>query len=90
MTKGESLTEARENNVLNSLSGKLAGVQISRSGNGEGGSSRIVIRGNNSIAGNNEPLVVVDGVPVNNFNSGTSGIDQWGGSDGGNGFPSIR
>ncbi len=88
--KGESLTEARENNVLNSLSGKLAGVQISRSGNGEGGSSRIVIRGNNSIAGNNEPLVVVDGVPVNNFNSGTSGIDQWGGSDGGNGLSDIN
>ncbi len=88
--KGGSLTEARESNVLNSLSGKLAGVQISRSGNGEGGSSRIIIRGNNSIAGNNEPLVVVDGVPVNNFNSGTSGIDQWGGSDGGNGLSDIN
>lgn len=88
--KGGSLTEARESNVLNSLSGKLAGVQISRSGNGEGGSSRITIRGNNSIAGNNEPLVVVDGVPVNNFNSGTSGIDQWGGSDGGNGLSDIN
>ena len=88
--KGGSLTEARESNVLNSLSGKLAGVQISRSGNGEGGSSRIIIRGNNSIAGNNEPLVGVDGVPVNNFNSGTSGIDQWGGSDGGNGLSDIN
>lgn len=88
--KGESLTEARETNVLNSLSGKLAGVQISRSGNGEGGSSRIVIRGNNSIAGNNEPLVVVDGIPVNNFNGGTAQIDQWGGSDGGNGLSDIN
>lgn len=88
--KGSSLTEARESNVLNSLSGKLAGVQISRSGNGEGGSSRIIIRGNNSIAGNNEPLVVVDGVPVNNFNSGSGSIDQWGGSDGGNGLSDIN
>lgn len=88
--KGESLTEARESNVLNSLSGKLAGVQISRSGNGEGGSSRIIIRGNNSIAGNNEPLVVVDGVPVNNFNNGTVDIDQWGGDDGGNGLSDIN
>lgn len=88
--KGESLTEARESNVINSLSGKMAGVQVSRSGNGAGGSSRIVIRGNNSIAGNNEPLVVVDGVPVNNFNSGASGVDQWGGSDKGNGLSDIN
>ena len=69
--KGESLTEARESNLLNSLSGKMAGVQVTQSGNGGMGSSRIVIRGNKSLGGSNGPLVVVDGVPINNFNGGT-------------------
>ena len=86
--KGDALTEAREGNVVNSLTGKLAGVRISPSGNGATGSSRIVIRGENSIAGNNEPLVVVDGIPMDNFKG--SGIDQWGGSDGGNGLSDIN
>lgn len=88
--KGESITEARESNLINSLSGKMAGVQVSRSGNGDAGSSRIIIRGNNSVAGNNEPLVVVDGVPVNNFNGGSGGVNQWGGSDSGNGLSDIN
>lgn len=87
--KGESLTEVRESNLLNSLSGKMAGVQVTQSGNGGMGSSRIVIRGNNSLGGNNEPLVVVDGVPINNFNGGT-GNNEWGGSDSGNGLSDIN
>ncbi|MGM9737891.1 MAG: carboxypeptidase-like regulatory domain-containing protein [Candidatus Cryptobacteroides sp.] len=49
--KGSSLIEARENNIMNSLSGKIAGLQVSGSGNGSMGSSRIIIRGNNSLAG---------------------------------------
>lgn len=64
---GEELTKAREVNVVNSLKGRVAGVQISSSSN-LGGSSRIVIRGANSITGNNQPLFVVDGVPMNNSN----------------------
>ena len=87
--KGNTLTEARENNVMNSLAGKVAGVQVSGSGNGAMGSSRIVIRGNNSLGGNNEPLVVVDGVPINNFNGG-QGNSEWGGSDTGNGLSDIN
>ncbi|WP_106830811.1 SusC/RagA family TonB-linked outer membrane protein [Parabacteroides pacaensis] len=87
--KGESITEARESNLLNSLSGKMAGVQVSQSGNGGMGSSRIIIRGNNSLGGNNEPLVVVDGVPINNFNGG-QGNSEWGGSDSGNGLSDIN
>lgn len=86
--KGVSLTEARESNLMNSLSGKIAGVQVSGSGNGAMGSSRIIIRGNNSLGGNNEPLVVVDGVPINNFNGGTSN-SEWGGSDSGNGLSDL-
>ena len=60
--KGKDITEARENNIVNSLSGRFAGVQVSGSGSGSMGSSRIIIRGNNTLAGNNEPLIVVDGV----------------------------
>lgn len=51
--KGDALTEARENNMLNSLSGRVAGLQVSTSGSGSMGSSRIIIRGNNSLSGNN-------------------------------------
>lgn len=74
--KGESLTQTRDANVANALSGKVAGLQIKQNGTGVGGSSRIIIRGNNSIGGNNQPLVVVDGVPIDNFSGGTD--DYWG------------
>ena len=87
--KGDMLTEARENNILNSLGGRIAGLQVSGSGSGSAGSSRIIIRGNNSLAGNNEPLVVVDGVPINNSNGGSGG-KQWGGTDTGNGLNDIN
>lgn len=74
--KGESLTKTRDANVANALAGKVAGLQIKQNGTGVGGSSRIIIRGNNSIMGNNQPLVVVDGVPIDNFSGGTD--DYWG------------
>lgn len=61
--KGESLTEARSNNVANSLAGKVAGVRISANG-GPGSGSTIQIRGSASVSGNNQPLIVVDGVPL--------------------------
>jgi TonB-linked SusC/RagA family outer membrane protein len=69
--KGKELTETKETNFLNSLTGKLAGVRITNS-QGDMGSSRIIIRGETSISGNNQPLFVVDGVPVDNsqLNSG--------------------
>lgn len=87
--KGKDITEARENNIINSLSGRFAGVQVSGSGSGSMGSSRITIRGNNSLHGNNEPLIVVDGVPVGNSNGGT-GNGEWGKTDGGNGLNDIN
>jgi TonB-linked SusC/RagA family outer membrane protein len=65
--KGETLVEAREPNLVNTLSGKVAGLQVTRSSNGPAGSSKITLRGNNSLTGDNQPLIVVDGVPVNNF-----------------------
>jgi TonB-linked SusC/RagA family outer membrane protein len=87
--KGEGLTQSRDVNVANALSGKMAGVQIKANGTGVGGSTRIVIRGNNSITGNNQPLIVVDGIPIDNFSSKTD--DYWGNSyvDKGSGLGDI-
>jgi TonB-linked SusC/RagA family outer membrane protein len=70
--KSKDLENTKETNILNSLTGKLAGVRITNS-QGDMGSSRIVIRGETSIAGNNQPLFVVDGVPVDNSQLGTVG-----------------
>lgn len=88
--KGEQLLSSREVNVANSLSGKIAGLQIVRSSNGPGGSSKIVLRGNNSLTGSNQPLIVVDGVPMDNFTGGVS--DQWGnkGPDMGSGIADLN
>lgn len=71
--KSADLAEAKEANLLNALSGKVAGVQITNS-QGDMGSSRIIIRGETSISGNNQPMFVIDGVPVDNTqNLGTGG-----------------
>lgn len=78
--KGDELAMAKEVNIVNSLSGKVAGVQITNSSGAVGSSSRIVIRGNSSF-GNNQPLWVVDGVPVSNA---ATEVSQWGGQDFGN------
>lgn len=77
---GEDLEAAKENNIVNSLSGKISGVQVVSASGAVGASSRIVIRGNNSF-GNNQPLFVVDGVPISNA---STEVDQWGGQDFGN------
>ncbi|ANI90146.1 SusC/RagA family protein [Arachidicoccus ginsenosidimutans] len=86
---GQTLADAKEPNLVNDLSGKVAGLQITRSGNGPGGSSQIVLRGNNSISGLSQPLIVVDGVPYDNF-TGASNNDFWNPSlDMGNGLSDI-
>ena len=69
---GEKLSQSKETNIVNSLQGQIAGVQIQGSQSALGGSSRITIRGANSFLGNNEPLFVVDGVPIDNSNFATS------------------
>ncbi len=63
---GEELALSNAPNVVNALSGKSAGVQISSPNGVDGGTTRIVIRGNNNITGNNQPLIIVDGVPIEN------------------------
>ena len=64
--KGEEFTQARENNVANAFSGKIAGVNVTGMSTGPGGSSRVIIRGNGSLSGNNQPLYVINGMPMNN------------------------
>lgn len=83
----ESLAAVRDPSLATSLSGKVAGVTVSNSSgaSGVGGSSRIIIRGNRSISGGNQPLIVVDGVPYNNgkgvisSSSGTREVDSFDG-----------
>ncbi|MDN5285800.1 MAG: SusC/RagA family TonB-linked outer membrane protein [Mucilaginibacter sp.] len=88
--KGETLSDAKEPNIVNALSGKVAGLQITRSGNGPGGSSKITLRGNNSLTGSNQPLIVVDGIPLDNF-TGASNNDYYNPSlDMGNGLSDIN
>ncbi len=60
----EELSQARELNVVNSLSGKVAGISISPNGSGVGADSRVILRGNRSIFGSSRPLFIVDGVPI--------------------------
>lgn len=88
--KGDAILNSHENNVANALTGKIAGVQITRSSNGPGGSSKIQLRGNNSVTGLNQPLIVVDGVPMDNF-TGSDNNDYWNPSaDMGNGLSDIN
>lgn len=67
--KGEELTKARETNIVNALSGKVSGVRVNSQSGTLGGSARIIIRGASSLNGNNQPLFVVDGVPILNTTS---------------------
>ena len=61
----DGIDEARaQQNLVNSLSGRVAGISIQRSGNGVSGASKVVLRGNRSIAGSSQPLYIVDGVPL--------------------------
>ncbi|WP_163707951.1 SusC/RagA family TonB-linked outer membrane protein [Mangrovibacterium lignilyticum] len=82
---GDELTKAKDQNIVNSLSGKVAGVQVTSASGAIGSSSRITIRGNSSFS-SNEPLFVVDGVPIRNY---ASSVSQWGGVDYGNGASDI-
>lgn len=88
LVKGDEFTMARDPNLGNALSGKVAGVSVAGNSTGVGGSSRVVIRGNASLTGNNMPLYVIDGVPFDNSNQGSAGT--WGGIDMGDGLSDIN
>lgn len=92
---GNELTRAKESNMINSLAGKTSGVQISRSASGLGGSAKVIIRGNRSVTGSNQPLYVIDGVPINsssNNQTATSigGMNDAGNRDGGDGISNLN
>lgn len=70
--KGDEFTQARENNVANALTGKVAGVNATGLSTGPGGSSRVIIRGNGSLGGGNQPLYVINGMPLENSVPGGS------------------
>jgi len=69
--KTDAFSENRSTSVSNLLQGKVAGVQISQSGSGVGGPTRVILRGLNSLSGNNAPLWVVDGLPILDNSNGT-------------------
>jgi TonB-linked SusC/RagA family outer membrane protein len=81
--KGDALTAVKDANFMNSLAGKVAGVQISSGATGAGGATRVVMRGMKSLTKDNNALYVIDGVPM--FNTGSSGgegqFGEMGGSD---------
>jgi TonB-linked SusC/RagA family outer membrane protein len=88
--KGRSVADIREPNLTNALSGQVAGLQVIRSSNGPAGSSKIVLRGMNSLTGSNQPLIVVDGIPIDNF-TGVENNDMWNPQmDMGNGLADIN
>ncbi|MCF0039459.1 SusC/RagA family TonB-linked outer membrane protein [Dyadobacter fanqingshengii] len=88
MINTDNFSKARELNVANSLSGRVAGLDIVRSSSGVGGSSRVVLRGDRSITGNNQALIVVDGVPIDNSNFSPGNAN--GGRDASDGLSSIN
>ncbi len=91
--KADELSRVKQTNPVNSLSGKVAGVNITRSASGAGGSVKVVLRGNSSI-GNNQPLYVVDGIPLSNPTAGqptsTFGSLNGGNRDGGDALSLIN
>lgn len=88
--RGDDFTESRQNNIANSLTGKIAGVDATQANSGAGGSSRVIIRGNTSLNGNQQPLYVVDGMPINNNNRGPVTSTEKLNADRGDGISSIN
>lgn len=86
--KGEALTKAKETNVINSMAGRVPGLVVSQTAGGPSGSTRVLLRGNTEMTGNNQPLYVIDGVPLDNTNYGSAGTE--GGYDLGDGISSIN
>lgn len=86
--KGDELTKAKETNVMNSLAGKVAGLVVTNTAGGSAGSTRVILRGTTELTGNNQPLYVIDGVPLDNTNFGNAG--EQGGYDLGDGISAIN
>ncbi len=91
---GDELTRVKSDNMMNSLNGKIAGLTISPSASGVGGSAKVILRGNRSFSGNNQPLYVIDGIPISNSPNKTEQPNSpYGGStnvDGGDGISNLN
>jgi len=85
----ENVAQARELNIANSFQGKVAGMDVIKSSSGLGSATRVVLRGNRFITGNNQPLYIVDGVPIQNFSWGTPD-SEYGGLQGGDGISNLN
>lgn len=89
--KGSSLTEVRQNSVVNELEGRVAGVNVSGVATGPNGASNVIIRGLTSLTGNNQPLYVLNGVPLVNSNYSPTDVSTgYGGRDFGDGIGDIN
>ncbi len=86
--KGEELSIIPTTSAIQALQGKVAGLNVTQNSTGAAGSSRVIIRGASSLTGNNQPLYVVDGIPISNETNGSAGM--WGGSDGGDGISGVN
>lgn len=84
----DELVRGTEPNIANLLQGQVAGVNVAPTASGPGGSTRVTIRGTSSLSDDNQPLYVVDGIPIDNSNIGSVG--KFGGIDGGDGIQSIN
>lgn len=82
--RGDELTRAKDPNLINALAGKTAGVVINRSSSGLGGSAKVSIRGSRSLSGNNQPLYVIDGIPMLNSSNEQASTAMGGTADAGN------
>ena len=93
--KGEELTRMKEVNMITALAGKAAGVQINKNSSGIGGSAKVSLRGVRSASGDNQPLYVIDGVPMLNIGteqaySAIGGTANAGNRDGGDGISNLN
>lgn len=88
--KGTELSDTREVNLTSAMNGKVAGLTISKTNSGPGSSNRIIFRGNRSITGDNQPLIVVDGVRIDNTPKAFADVTLFGTRDNGDGISNIN
>lgn len=85
---GDVMTKARETNIGNSLAGRVAGLNVKGTSGGPGGTAKILMRGMPSMNSAGSPLIVINGVPMDNTQRGSAG--EWGGADGGDGLGNLN
>jgi len=83
-----AFTKARETNIGNSLVGRVAGLSVKGTNSGPGGTSKLLLRGMPSMNSAGSPLIVINGVPMDNTQRGSAG--EWGGADGGDGLGNLN